>query len=301
MYQCINTTCGQILPRVVKFCPYCGTPQQPGTARPERIAAVPPAPPEPAPDSVTAPVTALPAPFIAPPDLPRPPLVTPPEPAQRTAAAPAAPPRRAPLHWGWWLVGVALLWLAWIVARPAAHKLDSRIDAAIGMAQACKGKQAQAELIALRATRATPAQLQRLQRALNEASSTCERTRLRDKAWLDASNAVDAALAAAAPERARARLATFTRRWGEDAQTAAARARIDAARRDQAAPAPPAVSRESGNVSASNLMMEAERDISRGNYKGAIDKMDVCVGMVDAGHRDCLALRAKAQRLYQGL
>lgn len=212
------------------------------------------------------------------------------------------PPQRRPLHWIWWLAGIAVLYLAWIAARPATHKLDSRIAAAIGMAQACKGKQAQSELIALRATRATPAQLQRLQSALNTAASSCERKRLRDKAWVDASSAVDAALAASAPERARTRLATFTRRWGEDSETAALKARIDAARR-AAPPATvlPAPSRESAQASARTLMEEAERDISRSNYKGAIDKMDTCVAMVDAGNRECKALKAKAERLYQGL
>jgi hypothetical protein len=232
----------------------------------------------------------------------------PPVPPVRAAPTPAAPPQRPPLHWGWWLIGAGLLWLAWIVARPATHKIDSRIDAAIDMAQACKGKQAQSELIALRASRATPKQLQRLQTALNDAASTCERKRVREKAWVDASSAIDAALASSSVERARSRLAAFTRRWGEDADTAAAKTRIDAARRAQAPPAedrapsaPPPPSVQASQESASNLIEEAERDINRGNYKGAIDKMDTCVGMVDAGNRACMALKAKAQRLYQGL
>jgi hypothetical protein len=146
-----------------------------------------------------------------------------------------------------------------------------------------------------------------VQTALNGAATSCERKRQRDKAWVDASSAIDAALDASAVERARTRLATFTRRWGEDDETAAARKRIDAARREQdPAPAPAAAparvtSRETARESAQNLMTEAERDISRGNYKGAIDKMEACVGMVDAGNRDCIALKARAARLYQGL
>ena len=212
------------------------------------------------------------------------------------------PPRPAPLHWIWWIAGLAVLWLAWVAARPASHKLDARIDSAITLAQECKGKQAQSELIALRTTRATPAQLQRVQAALNQAATSCERKRVRDKAWLDASSAVDAALASMAPDKARTRLATFTRRYGEDDETAALKKRIDAAKREQVEAAPtPAPSREATGESARNLIAEAEREISRGNYKGAIDKMDACVNMVDAGNRDCKALKARAERLYQGL
>lgn len=290
-YHCINATCGHALPRAVTFCPYCGTPQQGGGVRPtaphiETIIEEPTA----LPGVVDIQETAVPEPapvWTAPP--PPPPSPPPPRPAAR----PAAPPQRPPLHWGWWLIGLGILWLAWVAARPAAHKFDARIDAAIALAQDCKGKQAQSELIALRTTRATPAQLQRLQTALNTAATACERKRVREKAWLDASSAIDAALASSAPERARTRLGTFTRRWGEDEATAAAKARIDAAKR-----APPPVQ---STDSASNLIAEAERDISRGNYKGAVDKMDTCVSMVDARNRECIALKARAERLYQGL
>lgn len=299
-YHCINATCGHAMPRAVTFCPYCGTPQQGGGVRPtaprveqfiEEATALP--------GAVDIEKTAVPEPapapaWTAPPEPPPPP--PPPPVAPRPAAKPAAPPQRPPLHWGWWLIGLGILWLAWVAARPAAHKLDARIDAAIALAQDCKGKQAQSELIALRTSRATPAQLQRLQTALNSAATACERKRVRDKAWLDASSAIDAALAASAPETARTRLGTFTRRWGEDEATAAARARIDAVKR-----APPAQSAAQSTDSASNLIAEAERDISRGNYKGAVDKMDTCVSMVDARNRDCLALKARAERLYQGL
>jgi len=201
----------------------------------------------------------------------------------------------------WWVAGLAVLWLAWITARPAAYKLDARIDAAIELAQDCKGKQAQTELIALRSTRATPAQLQRLQTALNQAAGTCERKRVRDKAWADASSAIESALAASSVERARTRLAAFTRRYGEDDDTAAARKRIDAMKRAPAPAPAPAPSKEAAGESARNLIAEAEREISRGNYKGAIDKMETCVEMVDAGNRDCKALKARAARLYQGL
>jgi hypothetical protein len=302
-YKCINPACAHALARVVKFCPYCGTPQQGGVARPgipaPVTAPVTPPPPVQAPEEATVhPAVFTPPPVAAPPPQPAAQPAFQPNPA-RAGATPAVPPRRASLHWIWWVAGLAVLWLAWIAARPATYKIDARIDAAVALAQDCKGKQAQTELIALRSSRATPAQLQRLQTALNQAAGTCERKRVRDKAWADASNAIDTALAASAVDRARARLATFTRRYGEDDETAAAKKRIDAARRAPAAA--PAPSKEASSESAQNLMAEAEREISRGNYKGAIDKMETCVDMVDAGNRDCKALKARAERLYQGL
>ena len=306
-YTCINPACAHALARVVKFCPYCGTPQQGGVARPVKPApVVTPVPAQvPAPAPVPEEATAHPAAFTPPPAIPAPPPVQPAAQPQAARAGPgstpAIPPQRQPLHWIWWVAGIALLWLAWVAARPAAYKLDARIDDAIGLAQECKGKQAQTELIALRTTRATPAQLQRLQTALNQAASTCERKRVRDKAWADTTTAIDTALAAAAVERARTRLATFTRRYGEDDETAAVKKRIDAAKRAPVVAPAPAPSREAAGESARNLMAEAEREIGRGNYKGAIDKMEACVDMVDAGNRDCKALKARAERLYQGL
>jgi hypothetical protein len=303
-HKCINPACAHALARVVKFCPYCGTPQQGGVARPGTPApppvttAAPPPPPVQAPEEATVHPAAFTPPPVPPPPQPAAQPAFQPNSA-RASATPAAPPRRAPLHWIWWVAGLAVLWLAWIAARPATYKIDARVDAAIALAQDCKGKQAQTELIALRSSRATPAQLQRVQTALNQAAGTCERKRVRDKAWADASNAIDTALAASAVDRARARLATFTRRYGEDDETAAAKKRIDAARRAPAAA--PAPSREAAGESAQNLIAEAEREISRGNYKGAIDKMETCVDMVDAGNRDCKALKARAERLYQGL
>jgi uncharacterized membrane protein len=65
------------------------------------------------------------------------------------------------------------LWLVWIVERPSAGRIDARIDRAVALATECKSREAQSELIALRSSRATPEQLERLQQALNEASATC--------------------------------------------------------------------------------------------------------------------------------
>ena len=147
-------------------------------------------------------------------------------------AAPSTPQGRRPIRLRWWIIALVVLWGVWLWAKPSTKKIDRRIDAAIALAQACQGKQAQDELIALRATRATPRQLERLQRALNEASSACTRKRQRARAWEDARGPIESALAARNPERARTRLAAFTKRWGEDDDTRAVEARIEALKRE---------------------------------------------------------------------
>lgn len=154
--------------------------------------------------------------------------------------APAAQPAgRRPIRLRWWIIALAVLWGVWLWAKPSAQKIDKRIDAAIALAQSCQGKQAQDELIALRKSRATPEQLDRLQRALNDASGACTRKRQRASAWSDARGAVESALAAGNAERAHARLQAFTKRWGEDDDTRALKARVDAARGDHPLAVPP--------------------------------------------------------------
>jgi hypothetical protein len=150
------------------------------------------------------------------------------------------PPGRQPIRLRWWIVALAVLWGVWLWAKPSAQKIDRRIDAAIVLAQECKGKAAQDELIALRAGRATPQQLERLQRALNDASNACTRKRQRALAWSEARGGVESALAAGNAERARARLQAFTKRWGDDDDTRALRTRVDAARGEHPLAVPPA-------------------------------------------------------------
>jgi hypothetical protein len=156
-------------------------------------------------------------------EVPRPPLA-------------AHPPGRSPIRLRWWLLALALLWGVWLLAKPSSKKIDRRIDAAIALAHECKAGDAQAELIALRKSRATPEQLQRLQQALNDEAASCSKRRQRSKAWNEASAAVESALAGAGWDKARTRLQAFTRRWGEDEDTRALKDRIEAARRDSAHP-----------------------------------------------------------------
>ncbi|MEO7496672.1 MAG: hypothetical protein ABIT83_25930 [Massilia sp.] len=102
-----------------------------------------------------------------------PPPAAPPQP--RPSAAPARPPQREPVRLRYWLIALGFLWLVWIMQKPSPKKIEARIDKAIAMAQACKGADAQAELIALGATSATAEQKARLQAALNAAAASCER------------------------------------------------------------------------------------------------------------------------------
>jgi hypothetical protein len=157
------------------------------------------------------------------PGIPWPPPPSAQQPADR-------PPGRQPIRLRWWIVALAVLWGVWLWAKPSAQKIERRIDAAIVLAEQCKGRQAQDELIALRSSRATPEQLERLQRALNEASNACTRKRQRASAWSEARGAIESSLASGSAERARTRLQAFTKRWGEDDETRALKARIDALR-----------------------------------------------------------------------
>jgi hypothetical protein len=147
----------------------------------------------------------------------------------------AHPPQRKPIRLRWWILALLVLWGAWLVAKPSAKKIDRRIDAAIAMAHQCRGSEAQAELIALRKTSATPEQLQRLQQGLNDEATICTRRRQRAKAWDETSAAAESALADAGWEKARTRLQAFIRRWGEDDNTRALKNRIEDARREDEA------------------------------------------------------------------
>jgi hypothetical protein len=171
-----------------------------------------------------APGAAPAGPAVAPPhqEVPRPPLA-------------AHPPQRKPIRLRWWILALAVLWAVWLVAKPSAKKIDRRIDAAIAMAHQCRGSEAQAELIALRKSSATPEQLQRLQQGLNDEAAICTRRRQRAKAWDETSAAAESALAADGWEKARTRLLAFIRRWGEDDNTRALKNRIEDARREDEA------------------------------------------------------------------
>jgi hypothetical protein len=199
-YRCISPACVRSWPRPVNFCPYCGTAQhdaatasaaarQPAQA----TAAVPAVALEkagagPAAERLTTDWGASAAQAGAAPVAGQGAAAG--LQAKRAEAAPAPrvpvaarPPEREPVRLRWWLLALAGLWLVWSAQRPTAGKIDARIDRAIALASECKAREAQSELIALRSTRASPEQLQRLQQALNDAAAACSRSRQRGKAW----------------------------------------------------------------------------------------------------------------------
>lgn len=258
VYRCIGPHCGRLMPRRVNFCPWCGTAQQavqPVTQvlakppAPPPTAAPPPAPtvaPTPAPTAPPPPVPAAgPAPGAAmgagtqqshaqgparPPSQPQSGRGIPPPPGVGRAApagpTPAQPPRREPIRLRWWIAALAALWLIWVMVRPEGSRIERRMDRAVALAVECKARDAQDELIALRSTRATPEQLRQVQQSLNKAAADCTRAEQRAKAWLDATGAIKKLRRARAYDKALARLAVFTKRWGEDDQTRALRLEI---------------------------------------------------------------------------
>jgi hypothetical protein len=241
IYRCVNGACARPLPRRVNYCPYCGTSQSTGQPRPKDITAGPAvsiAKPAAPPFVAAAPMPPAPS---APPSPPQ--AKIPPSPPR--TPEPARPPQRQPVRLRYWLLALGALWLIWITQRPSTTLIDARIDNAVEMAAACKSGEAQAELIALRGSRATPEQLQRLQSALNEADAACSKN----------------ARPKPAPRTAR-----------------------------------PLASQQA--QSARNLIAEARQALVAGNYQAASEKMEVCAAMVDAGNRECSALKARADRLH---
>ncbi|MCC2971056.1 hypothetical protein [Massilia sp. IC2-476] len=242
VYRCIGPHCGRLMPRRVNFCPWCGTAQaaQPVVAplTPPVLAKPPAETPRPVPPPVLAQAAApTPTPTVAPVPPPaarpqpqahaaqaQPPGqgIPPPPGIGRGAAAspsPAAPPRREPIRMRWWIISLAALWLIWMVVRPEGTRIERRMDRAVALAVECKAREAQDELIALRDTRATPEQLRQVQQSLNKAAADCTRAEQRAKAWEDTRGAITKLRRARTYDKALARLATFTKRWGTDDET----------------------------------------------------------------------------------
>lgn len=128
----------------------------------------------------------------------------------------------------WWLLLLAVVVGLWVWDKP--RRIEARIDRALVLGAECKLNEAQAELIELRSTRASPEQLQRLQEGLNKASAVCERKQQRAKAWSDTEVAVDQAIDSASFIKAQQRLQGFVRKWGEDSDTRSLKEKITAAR-----------------------------------------------------------------------
>ncbi|HAT32528.1 MAG TPA: hypothetical protein DCW29_17265, partial [Janthinobacterium sp.] len=141
--------------------------------------------------------------------------------SKMTPRKPAPSPLHQPIRLRTWLMVLLALAAIWMFAKPggAGRKLEARIDAAVALTADCNIEGARAELALLKTGRATAPQLLRLRTAIGAAAPRCEKKRLRAKAWSEAGVALEAAMRAGQADKAAARLAVFTRRWGEDADT----------------------------------------------------------------------------------
>lgn len=234
VYRCIHAACARPLPRKVDFCPYCGTGQHAGANNPAHARPAPSPYVGPAPQRAAAPRMPEPEPVVmaaAPAAAAAVPAAAPAAKGwgRKAAPAPALPKReRGPVRLRWWLGLLAVVLGLWMWDKP--RKIEARVDRALALGVECKLNEAQAELIELRSTRATPEQLQRLQQGLNKASAACERKHQRATAWRDTVTAVQGAIDDASFIRAQQRLQGFVRKWGEDSDTRSLEDKIIAAR-----------------------------------------------------------------------
>ena len=358
LFRCIHSACARPLARRVNFCPYCGTPQREGLHAPDAHAPIVPPPPvrapEPAPvvvpiaatvpdpvevvvpvkvvepvAPVTAPVFAQVIPKEAPAEVKAAseataPVKPPPPAAAAPARAATTPPRREPIRMRYWIMALVALWLVWLYAKPGSRRLEPRVEQAIALSGECKVGEAQAALATLRTDKATAEQVRRVQTAISKDRPGCEKAQARARAWDDVNAAVSKAIDADEPARAHARLNQFTKKYGEDDDTRALKARIgpvpqrESRAAPEAAPAPvvptspdsaspaPRTVTPSGALarkvlSVRNLISEAERDIAIGNYQAASRRMESCMAMIEGGSRECAAFKVYADRLQADL
>ncbi|NHZ78858.1 hypothetical protein F2P44_06130 [Massilia sp. CCM 8695] len=265
IYRCIDAACARPMPRRVDFCPYCGAPQHDGARRPASAPAFAPASAAPAAAPAPA-VSPLDAPSfvqvvpVAPPAPPKPAAAAP---ARKTTARPApaaATGLRKPIRLRYWLMALALLAVIWFTAKPEPKRVEARIAEATELAEKCKIKEAQDEVVALRADKVSAAQLRRLQSSINAAADACERKHPR------------VVKPKATPRN----------------EPPAVSSR----------PAPRPVERPL-DPSARNLIAEAERQIAQGDYRAAAAKLETCIAMVEGGSRECAAFKKYANRLLR--
>ncbi|WGG51484.1 hypothetical protein [Rugamonas sp. DEMB1] len=171
------------------------------------------------------------------------------------------PPLRKPIGKGTWLAVMLSLLGIWIVAKPTDphKKLAARIEAATALAQECKLDDARAALVTLKASKASASELKPLQDAIFGAAATCEKKRLRVKAWNDARPQIDDAVRAGQLDKAAARLAAFRKKWGDDADTREREERIDGQRVTQLLDEAQACLNRSDRVCLESKLLAAEK------------------------------------------
>jgi hypothetical protein len=301
------------------------------------------------------------------------------QPGRATGGQHGKPPLREPIGWSTWLLVAMILAVIWYLAKPASKDdiLDKHADKVLALIGECKLDAARAEVTAMRADKASDLQIKKANDAIHSGALTCERNRQRSKAWADLKPALETAVQTGAVERADARLAAFTKKWGADDETRDWDKRIDLKKaerllddadgclkiansacleaklvaaeklnRSEVADrirtlrealsklleatvleqkAPPALSNEPPRAAsaapaapapqvlstapqvpqaaqqARKIQADAERELSQGNYKGAMDKAEICATMIDVGNRECLGLKQRAERLNRDM
>ena len=171
------------------------------------------------------------------------------------------PPLREPVRMRTWLIVALVLAAIWFVAKPpgARKKLDARIDAAIALTADCKMDEAKAELNELKSTKATGEQVARLQDAITAAVPVCEKKRASGKAWAETREAIEFALQSDLPDKAAARLALYTKKWGENADTREWTGKIETKRAEHLLDAADACLTRADRVCLENNLLAAEK------------------------------------------
>ena len=237
IYYCVNGACERSFPRLVAFCPYCGTGQLAGAVLPAALAHAQEPVPEPAPSVTPEPFAASVTAALAasrldttPLDQPlNQPLNQPPsQPLNQPLNRPLDAPIHQPIGKRYWLLALLALWGIWHLTKPDGEaKLNARVGAAVALAAECGIDAARAELKALKSARAAPEQLRRLQTALRDSAAACEKKRGRAKAWSDINAGLEGVVGAGAFAKAASRLSGFVRHWGEDAETRALASKLE--------------------------------------------------------------------------
>jgi hypothetical protein len=332
-YRCIHAGCARPLPRRVNFCPYCGAAQREGVAKPVHASANPERPfvaPAPTAAPAAAPAAQEPAPHAAPQPAPRGAAAAPPrrQPLRLRYWLLAL----AALYLVWFYAKPDTKNIEARIARAVALSTECRFNDAQSELIALRSARATPEQLQRLQTAingAVPACEKKRQRAqawsgtmqavdsaLAASSFDKAQTRLAaftrrwgaDSETRDLKGRIDARRSERLLDDADACLAKGDLACTEKKISAAERwrrpelsQRIATLRQAlaQRAPRDVALSAAQQAQSARNLINDAERELAQGNYKAAADKMEICTDMVDAGNRECIALRASAERLMQ--
>jgi hypothetical protein len=219
-----------------------------------------------------------------------------------------------------------VLWLIWTWTKP--EKFAERVEQAVTLASVCNTAEARKQLAALEADNASARQLERVRAALASAQPACaprshpraggdaatggktgtgtrphaqasrrsettsgvEAARRREgTSGAQASRRPESLFGTPAPRRAQSgqRAADVNSQYGSSGSRVAA-----------GMAAPPTQASPSAQ-SARNLIVDARRLIAGGNYRAAIDRMEVCTSMLDTVPAECRTLRVHAEYLQE--